>query len=53
MFFTSPVGSRLHETLKFILQTDVSDFRIVDGLIQNDDEGLQHPVAYFSCEPLP
>ena len=37
----------------FLLQTDASEFRVGAVLGQEDDEGLDHPVSYFSHKLLP
>ena len=36
----------------FILQTDASNYNVGAVLSQTDAEGLDHPVAYFSCKLL-
>lgn len=39
-------------TRSFVLQTDASDSGIGAMLSQLDDEGQDHPIAYFSCKLL-
>ena len=40
-------------TREFVLQTDASDFGVGAVLSQFDDEGTDHPIAYFSRKLLP
>ena len=40
-------------TKEFILQTDASDVAVGAVLSQKDEEGHDHPVAYFSRKLLP
>ena len=37
----------------FTLQTDASEFAIGAVLSQTDDDGLEHPVSYYSKKLLP
>ena len=36
----------------FILQTDASNYKVGAVLTQTDADGLEHPIAYFSCKLL-
>ena len=38
---------------EFIIQTDASGFGVGAVLSQLDDNGEEHPIAYFSCKLLP
>ena len=49
----SPVLTSLDFNRSFILQTDASDCGVGAVLSQCDDEGFNHPVAYFSRKLLP
>jgi phospholipid-translocating ATPase len=43
--------STLHHfngAIELIIETDASDYVLAEVLSQCDDEGVQHPVAYFS-----
>ena len=50
---SSPVLWSPDFTRPFILQTDASEFGVGAVLSQHDDEGQDHPVAYFSRKLLP
>ena len=50
---TSPVLSSPDFDQEFVLQTDASDKGVGAVLSQCDDQGQEHPVAYFSKKLLP
>ena len=50
---STPILSSPDFTRRFILQTDASDIAIGAVLSQRDEEGNDHPVAYFSRKLLP
>ena len=50
---SSPVLRSPDFTIPFILQTDASDRGIGAVLSQEDLEGEEHPIAYFSRKILP
>jgi hypothetical protein len=45
---TAPVLLHVDPTKPFIVETDVSDFAIGAILSQLDNNGVHHPVAYYS-----
>ena len=47
---STPVLSSPDFEKTFIIQTDASIYGVVAVLSQTDAEGLDHPVAYFSCK---
>ena len=50
---TTPVLKSPDFTKDFILQTDASERGVGAVLSQKDDEGLDHPISYFSRKLLP
>ena len=48
-----PVLKSPHCSKAFILQTDASDRGVGAVLSQRDDDGIEHPVGYFSRNLLP
>ena len=50
---STPVLSSPDFTRRFILQTDASDIAVGAVLSQRDEEGNDHPIAYFSWKLLP
>ena len=53
ILMSEPVISSPDFSKPFILQTDASEVGVGAILSQTDDEGLDHPVAYFSRKLLP
>ena len=53
ILMSEPVISSADFSKPFILQTDASEVGVGAILSQTDDEGLDHPVAYFSRKLLP
>ena len=53
ILMSEPAISSPDSSKPFILQTDASEVGAGAFLSQTDDEGLDHPVAYFSCKLLP
>ena len=47
-FMTAPVLLHPNPTKPFIVETDASDFAIGAILSQPDEDGVEHPVAYYS-----
>ena len=50
---SSPVLQSPDFTRPFVLQTDASEVGVGAVLSQRDDEGLDHPISYFSRKLLP
>ena len=50
---SSPILRSPDFNRRFILQTDASDRGVGAFLSQRDDDGIEHPVAYFSRKLLP
>lgn len=50
---SSPVLMSPDFSRDFVLQTDASDRGVGAVLSQIDKEGVEHPVAYYSCKLLP
>ena len=48
-----PVLRNVNFSLPFTLQVDASDVGVGAVLSQPDEEGMEHPVAYFSRKLLP
>ena len=52
MLTSSPVLSSPDFEKTFIVQTDASNYGVGAVLSQTDADGLEHPIAYFSCKLL-
>jgi len=52
-FTTAPILRRFDHDHNIVLETDASDFVSVAVLLQYDDEGILHPVAFFSKKHSP
>jgi len=52
-FTTAPILRRFDHDRDIVLETDASDFVSAAVLSQYDDDGILHPVAFFSKKTLP
>jgi hypothetical protein len=52
-FTTAPILRHFHQSSEVIIETDASDYVSVAVLSQRDDEGVLHPVVFFSKKHLP
>ena len=53
LLLSYPVLRNVNFSLPFTLQVDASDVGVAAVLNQPDEEGMEHPVAYFSRKLLP
>ena len=53
LLLSYPVLRNVNFSLPFTLQVDASDVGVGAVLSQPDEEGMEHPVAYFSRKLLP
>ena len=53
LLLSYPVLRNVNFSLAFTLQVDASDVGVGAVLSQPDEEGMEHPVAYFSRKLLP
>jgi hypothetical protein len=52
-FTTAPILRHFNYKRKVIIETNTTDYIAAGVLSQKDDEGLLHPVAYFSKTHTP
>ena len=52
-FTSAPILAHVDPSQPFILETDASDFALGAVLSQYQDDGLLHPVAFYSCKFSP
>ena len=50
---TAPILARFDPDRLILVKTDASDYVLAGILSQRDDQGLLHPVAFFSKKHLP
>ncbi|KAH0604494.1 uncharacterized protein H6S33_006871, partial [Morchella sextelata] len=53
MFTTAPILMHFDPDRKIVVETDASDYISAGILSQRDDEGILHPVAFFSKKHCP
>ncbi|KAH0606111.1 uncharacterized protein H6S33_003772, partial [Morchella sextelata] len=53
MFTTAPILAHFDPNRKIVIETDASDYVSAAILSQRDDEGILHPVAFFSKNHSP
>ncbi|KAH0604507.1 uncharacterized protein H6S33_006884 [Morchella sextelata] len=52
MFTTAPILAHFNPDRRIVIETDASDYVSAGILSQHDDEGILHPVAFFSKNTL-
>jgi hypothetical protein len=52
-FTTSPIFRHFDHSKEVVIETDASDYVSAGVLSQRDDEGILHPVAYYSKKHTP
>ncbi|KAH0609353.1 uncharacterized protein H6S33_012839 [Morchella sextelata] len=53
MFTTAPILTHFNPDRRIVIETDASDYVSAGILSQRDDEGILHPVAFFSKKHSP
>jgi hypothetical protein len=52
-FTTAPILRHFNHSREVVIETDASDYVSAGVLSQGDDEGVLHPVAFFSKKHSP
>ena len=49
---SAPILAHPDPSKPFVVESDASNFAIGAVLLQTQDDGLEHPVAFFSCKMI-